>query len=108
MPISELCRREGIATGVYYTWLKDFMEAGKARLKGDSIRSANGQEVRQLREELIRDVGEGTKNGTTVLQIEEESSEYCGLLCETSTDYCLIPTSQIFLPLNSPAMLYPQ
>jgi transposase len=54
IPISELCRRESIATGVYYTWLKDFMEAGKARLKGDSIRSANEQEVRQLREETAR------------------------------------------------------
>ena len=37
--ISELCRREGIAGTVYYSWLKDFMEAGKGRLKGDSIRS---------------------------------------------------------------------
>ena len=50
MPITELCRREGIATGIYYSWLKDFMEAGKARLKGDTIRSATANEVRELRE----------------------------------------------------------
>jgi transposase len=52
--ISELCRRESIAGTVYYAWLKDFMEAGKARLKGDSIRSANEQEVKDLKEENAR------------------------------------------------------
>ena len=54
IPISELCRRESIAGTVYYSWLKDVMEAGKARLKGDSIRSANEQEVRDLKEENAR------------------------------------------------------
>ena len=54
IPITELCRRENIASGIYYSWLKDFMEAGKARLKGDSLRSANEQEVRQLRDENAR------------------------------------------------------
>lgn len=34
-PVSDLCRREDISTTLYYSWLKDFMEAGKARLKGD-------------------------------------------------------------------------
>ena len=38
IPVSELCRREGISSAIYYSWLKDFMEAGKARLKGDSLR----------------------------------------------------------------------
>jgi len=38
MPISDLCRREGISSALYYSWLKDFMEAGKARLKADSLR----------------------------------------------------------------------
>ena len=39
MPISDLCRREGISSALYYSWLKDFMEAGKASLKGDSLRN---------------------------------------------------------------------
>lgn len=50
--ISELARREGISTALYYSWLKDFMEAGKARLKGDSLRQANEAEVRTLRREI--------------------------------------------------------
>ena len=50
--IAELSRREGISTPLYYSWLKDFMEAGKARLKGDSLRQANEAEVRSLRREI--------------------------------------------------------
>ena len=49
--IAELCRREGIAQGVYYKWSKDFMEAGKRRLAGDTLRAANTDEVRDLRRE---------------------------------------------------------
>jgi transposase len=49
--ISELARREGVSTALYYSWLKDFMEAGKARLKGDSLRQANEAEVRSLQRE---------------------------------------------------------
>ncbi len=47
--IAELCRREGIAQGVYYKWSKDFMEAGKRHLSGDTARAANSDEVRELR-----------------------------------------------------------
>ena len=54
IPISELYRRENISSNVYYNWLKDFMEAGKARLKGDTLRSATANEIRQLREENVR------------------------------------------------------
>ena len=43
--ISELCRREGIASNLYYRWSKDFLEAGKKRLMGDTAREANTQEV---------------------------------------------------------------
>ena len=50
IPVSELCRRENISSNVYYNWLKEFMEAGKARLKGDSLRSATTNEIRQLKE----------------------------------------------------------
>jgi len=52
--VSELCRREGIHTTVYYKWLKDFMEAGKRRLKGDLQREADRTEVHSLREENAR------------------------------------------------------
>jgi transposase len=49
--VSELCRREGIHNTVYYKWLKEFMEAGKRRLRGDSQREADRGEVQSLREE---------------------------------------------------------
>ena len=55
--IAELCRREGIAQGVYYKWSKDFMEAGKRRLAGDTARAANTDEVLDLRREA-RDLKE--------------------------------------------------
>lgn len=54
VPVTELCRREGISTAIYYSWLKDFMEAGKNRLKGDNLREANRSEVKQLRRENDR------------------------------------------------------
>ena len=43
---SDLCRRESISTAIYYSWLKNFMEAGKARLKGDGLRDATTSEVK--------------------------------------------------------------
>ena len=49
--ISELCRREGIAQSLYYTWSKEFMEAGKRRLAGDTARAATSDEVKDLRRE---------------------------------------------------------
>ena len=49
LPVTDLCRREGINVSVYYSWLKDFMEAGKSRLKGDTIRSASEGEVKRLK-----------------------------------------------------------
>ena len=49
--IAELCRREGIAQSLYYTWSKEFMEAGKRRLAGDTARAATTDEVRDLRRE---------------------------------------------------------
>ena len=52
--VSELCRREGIHPTVYYTWLKDFMEAGKARMRGDNLRDATTAEVRTLRQDNER------------------------------------------------------
>ena len=49
--IAELCRREGIAQSLYYTWSKEFMEAGKRRLAGDTARAATTDEVKDLRRE---------------------------------------------------------
>ena len=55
--IAELCRREGIAESLYYSWSKEFLEAGKRRLSGDTERSATGGEVKDLRRE-VRDMKE--------------------------------------------------
>jgi transposase len=49
--IAELCRREGIAESLYYTWSKEFLEAGKRRLAGDTARAATSSEVKDLRRE---------------------------------------------------------
>jgi len=49
--IAELCRREGIATSLYYSWSKEFLEAGKKRLAGDTTRDATAPEVKELRSE---------------------------------------------------------
>ena len=52
--VSDLCRREGITPNVYYAWLKDFMEAGKLRLQGDTLRDATQIEVAQLKQQNDR------------------------------------------------------
>src|SRR5579862_814431 len=52
--VADLCRREGIHPTVYYKWLKDFMEAGKGRLRGDAQREATSNEVQDLRQENDR------------------------------------------------------
>lgn len=49
--IAELCRREGINPNMYYKWSKEFLEAGKARLTGDTKRQATSSEVAELRQE---------------------------------------------------------
>ena len=49
--VSDLCRREGIKPHSYYSWTKEFMEAGKERLTRDSVRDATRQEVHQLKRE---------------------------------------------------------
>ena len=51
--IAELCRREGINQNFYYRWSKDFLEAGKKRLAGDTAREATSDEVRHLRSEAL-------------------------------------------------------
>ena len=49
--IAAICRREGIAPSLYYKWSKTFLQAGKRRLTGDTIREANSDEVGELRKE---------------------------------------------------------
>ena len=49
--IAELCRREGIVENLYYRWSKEFLEAGKKRLAGDTARAATSDEVKDLRRE---------------------------------------------------------
>lgn len=51
IPISDLCRREGLSAAIYYKWLKEFMDAGKTRLKGDGLREASRDEVMELKRE---------------------------------------------------------
>jgi len=52
--VRELCSREGISPNVYYSWLKDFMEAGKSRLQRDTVRDATKHEVDNLKRENAR------------------------------------------------------
>ena len=55
--IAELCRQEGISQGMYYSWSKEFLEAGKKRLAGYTTRQANSDEVKDLRRQA-RDLKE--------------------------------------------------
>lgn len=55
--IADLCRREGISESLYYCWSKEFLEAGKKRLSGDTARQASTGEVKDLRREM-RDLKE--------------------------------------------------
>lgn len=49
--VAAICRRYGIHENNYYNWSKDFMEAGKKRLSGDTERNASSSEVKDLKEE---------------------------------------------------------
>jgi transposase len=49
--IATLCRKEGLAPNLYYRWSKEFLEAGKKRLVGDTTREATSTEVAELRKE---------------------------------------------------------
>jgi transposase len=54
--IAELCRREGIVQNLYYRWSKDFLEAGKKRLTGDTAGAATSDEVKELRRGALKEV----------------------------------------------------
>jgi transposase len=70
--IAELCRQEGIAQGLYYSWSKEFLEAGKKRLAGDTTREANTGEVKDLRREA-RDLKEVVAEQALELRLLKKS-----------------------------------
>ena len=70
--IAELCRREGIAQSIYYKWSKEFLEAGKRRLAGDTARSASTGEVKALRQEA-RELKEVVAEQTLELRLLKKS-----------------------------------
>ena len=70
--IAELCRREGIAQSLYYSWSKEFLEAGKRRLAGDTARSASTGEVQDLRREA-RELKEVVAEQTLELRLLKKS-----------------------------------
>ena len=70
--IAELCRQEGIAQSQYYSWSKEFMEAGKKRLAGDTAREANTDEVKDLRREA-RDLKEVVAEQALELRLLKKS-----------------------------------
>ena len=72
MSIAELCRREGLSESVYYKWSKDFLEAGKQRLAGDTARAATSDEVKDLRREA-RDLKEVVAEQTLELRLLKKS-----------------------------------
>ena len=70
--IAELCRREGIAQSLYYTWSKEFLEAGKRRLAGDTARAATSTEVKDLKREA-RDLKEVVAEQALELRLLKKS-----------------------------------
>ena len=70
--IAALCRREGIADSLYYSWSKEFLEAGKKRLAGDTARAATSDEVKVLRRET-RDLKEVVAEQALELRLLKKS-----------------------------------
>jgi transposase len=70
--IAALCRREGIAESLYYNWSKEFLEAGKKRLAGDTARAATTDEVKHLRRET-RDLKEVVAEQALELRLLKKS-----------------------------------
>jgi len=70
--IAELCRREGLAQSMYYKWSKEFLEAGKQRLAGDTARAATTDEVKGLRKEA-RDLKEVVAEQTLEMRLLKKS-----------------------------------
>ena len=80
--IAELCRREGIAQSIYYKWSKEFLEAGKRRLAGDTARAASTGEVNALRREA-RELKEVVAEQTLELRLLKKA---CSRMGETTNE----------------------
>ena len=75
--IAELCRIEAISKSMYYSWSKEFLEAGKQRLAGDTARAATTDEVKDLRREA-RDLKEVVAEQTLEMRLLKKSMIACG------------------------------
>ncbi len=76
--VNDLCRREGIKPHSYYSWTKEFMEAGKERLTRDSVRDATQHEVGQLKE-LVADLSlEAYRLKKTAIPMPQEATGTSG------------------------------
>ena len=84
-PIAALCRREGIAESLYYNWSKDFLEAGKKRMAGDTARAATTDEVKTLLKEArdLKDAEEPV--GVLAKAHRQYSARYSRRLASTAT-----------------------
>ena len=69
---AELCRREGIAQSLYYSWSKEFLEAEKKRLAGDRVRAATSSEVKDLRR-AARDLKEVVAGQALELRLQKKA-----------------------------------
>ena len=73
--IAELCRREGLNQNLYYRWLKEFLEAGKKRLAGDTVREATSIDVKEPRPEARQVKGALTEQAIENRLLKKSSRE---------------------------------
>ena len=75
--VSEICRKHGIAQSMFYKWNKEFLEAGKKRLAGDTTREATSDEVSDLRKENLR-LKEKVADLVLTIDILKKTQQYLG------------------------------
>ena len=88
--IAALCRREGLAPNLYYRWSKEFLEAGKKRLLGDTTREATSTEVQDLRREnsqLKQVVAEAVLENRVLVR-RQTSPDHCGCVARETSRRC--------------------
>src|SRR5258708_12619280 len=100
--IAELCRREGIAEGLYYSWSKEFLEAGKRRLAGDTARAATSSEVKDLRRET-RELKEVLAQQALELRLLKKST-----IPDGRYQQCTTPHPRCFRPSTSSTLTPPR
>ena len=77
LSVSEICRKHGINQSQFYKWNKEFMEAGKKRLAGDTTREATSDEVSELRKENQR-LKEKVADLVLTIDILKKTEQYLG------------------------------